>query len=144
MKLPNVYSEAVAFENFLKPKDYIFFTSKDHCPGHQLCMKPSPDYIFFSLNVQNFGVSNFRYLRHIFTVLSSSSYQNSIVNMFGFENYDWHMPVMLQEMQSLQLTCIKRSYFSCQCHWKFHMNWTSFKVSPVLKDHYFFVSKVTS
>lgn len=34
LKLPNVYSGDVDFENFLI--NYIFFYSKDHCPGHQL------------------------------------------------------------------------------------------------------------
>ena len=34
--------------------------------------------------------------------------------------------------------------FLLSCHRKFHMNWTSFKRSPVLNDHFLFVSKVTS
>ena len=34
--------------------------------------------------------------------------------------------------------------FFLSCHRKFHMNWTSFKRSPVLKGHFFFVLKVTS
>ena len=41
------------------------------------------------------------------------------------------------------VTYFKR-YFFFTCHRKFHMNWTSFKRSPVVKDHIFFVPKVTS
>ena len=33
LKLPNVYSGDVDFENFLI--NYIFFYSKNHCPGLQ-------------------------------------------------------------------------------------------------------------
>jgi hypothetical protein len=35
-------------------------------------------------------------------------------------------------------------FFSVSCHRKFHMNWTSFKRSHVLQDHFFFVIEVTS
>jgi hypothetical protein len=35
LMISNGYSEAVAFENFLKDQIF-FFTSKDHCPGHHL------------------------------------------------------------------------------------------------------------
>jgi hypothetical protein len=42
------------------------------------------------------------------------------------------------------VTCIKRSPFFLYCYGRFHMNWTSFKRSPVLNYHYSFVPKVTS
>jgi hypothetical protein len=35
-------------------------------------------------------------------------------------------------------------FFFLSCHSKFHMNWTSFKRSLFLQDHFFFVPKVTS
>ena len=39
---------------------------------------------------------------------------------------------------------LKLLIYRLSCHRKFHMNWTSFKRSPVLKDHISFVPKVTS
>ena len=35
------------------------------------------------------------------------------------------------------IACVKRWFLFLSCHIKFHMNWTSFRRSPVLKDHFF-------
>ena len=40
--------------------------------------------------------------------------------------------------------CKKVTFFLSFHSRRFHMNWTSFKRSPVLKGHFIFVSKVTS
>ena len=49
----------------------------------------------------------------------------------------WGVKVHIIHSLYLALTCNERSPFFLSCHRKFHMNWTSFKRSPVLKEHFF-------
>jgi hypothetical protein len=49
---------------------------------------------------------------------------------------------MLSPLLSSQL--YEKFTFCLSCHWIFHVNWTSFKRPPVLKDHFCFFPEVTS
>ena len=63
-------TKKVAFENFLKDEIYcasVYHNIKNLYRGQ--------NQIFLFLNLRNFGGSNFRQLKHILTVLSSSSHQ---------------------------------------------------------------------
>jgi hypothetical protein len=53
----------------------------------------------------------------------------------------WGVKLHIIHSLYLALTCYKRSPFFLSCHRQFHMNWTSFKRSPVLKEHFFSLSQ---
>jgi hypothetical protein len=61
-------------------------------------------------------------------------------------NYDAGKPAQALTVVTpiKQSAVLKRSLFFLTCHRKFHVNWPFFQRSTVLKDQFFFVSKMTS
>ena len=83
------------------------------------------------------GVAIHWYLPMWSPLLSSHLYLKVNFSWLVIENFIWIEHILRGHLY-LKVTLL------LSCHAKFHMNLTSFKKSPVLQGHFFFVSIVTS
>ena len=96
-------------------------------------------------------ISNFDFFLHI--MIFSTTYwilfciemdliSLYLPNIYSIYNQNTIKPARV--VTSIKQSTVLKVTFVLSCRSQFHMNWTSFKRSPVLKDHFFFVPKVTS